>query len=335
MKFLDETDIELINQFLTFNTLDVHITGGCDLFTTKPVGADKKLYRTIDKQFNALIESSNHLSNHHIDENNHLINNEFLETKRRFSTNSDSVPHCNTINSLDLLNNGNNASNFSANSTNTHNSNSTSASPNGCNTRSDSFSSPTDTPFGPMEKTTSRRTFAYLIGILNSSYPDNDFSSLQPSNFIKISQRVLRSKFENTLISLGKTNSEFIWDIIDQQIELKHSAFYELVIDEPLEDDEEQDARNLWQFKWFIFNKKKKRVAFLYLNGKRLQSPKLYPVQPTRRRLTLDNDLDDEEYDLTYPSDEEMATTSEVFEEYEDDDYKFVHSPNVQLEVKY
>jgi len=34
---------------LNFNTPDCHVTGGCDLYTTKAAGCDKKLYKNIDK----------------------------------------------------------------------------------------------------------------------------------------------------------------------------------------------------------------------------------------------------------------------------------------------
>ena len=34
---------------LNFDTPDCHVTGGCDLYTTKAAGSDKKLYKNIDK----------------------------------------------------------------------------------------------------------------------------------------------------------------------------------------------------------------------------------------------------------------------------------------------
>lgn len=294
MKYLDESDIERINQFLNFQTSDCQIQGSCDLFATKPVGADRKLYKTVDKQFDALLESN---LKEEGENDNHEIIPEFLATKRRFSTSDYPRPQ---------FNNSNNSEN------------SISSSP----------KSLESTPFGPLNETTSRRTFAYLIGILNATYPDNDFSSLQPTNFLKISFQILKSKFENTLISLGKHFDElqFIWDLLDEQLELKNSVCYELLINDDsfFEDFDENNSSSLWQYKWFIFNKKKKRVAFLYLNGSRLQSPKLYPFQPIqqngtdkRRRLTIDNDLDEEEYDLTYNSDDEKKFRN-VFDDDED-----------------
>ncbi|ODV73272.1 RNA polymerase III-inhibiting protein MAF1, partial [Cyberlindnera jadinii NRRL Y-1542] len=129
------------------------------------------------------------------------------------------------------------------------------------------------TPFGPLSESTSRKVFAYLIGILNAQYPDNDFTSLEPMDFIKISFSSLRSKFDNTLISLGKSEDmEFLWDIVNSQMDLQDCVYFEL----NTEDDEKfflsEEPGQLWTMKWFIFNKKKKRVASLYLDGFRLNN---------------------------------------------------------------
>ncbi|CCC71862.1 hypothetical protein NCAS_0I01940 [Naumovozyma castellii] len=58
MKFIDELDIERINQTLSFETNDCKITGGCDIFTTKPVASDKKLYKTIDHHLETLLQEN-------------------------------------------------------------------------------------------------------------------------------------------------------------------------------------------------------------------------------------------------------------------------------------
>lgn len=42
-------DFEAVTGALNFNTPDCNVTGGCDLYTTKSTGSDKKLYKNIDK----------------------------------------------------------------------------------------------------------------------------------------------------------------------------------------------------------------------------------------------------------------------------------------------
>lgn len=48
-QFLSLPDFDVITSALNFNTPDCHVTGGCDLYTTKAAGGDKKLYKSIDK----------------------------------------------------------------------------------------------------------------------------------------------------------------------------------------------------------------------------------------------------------------------------------------------
>lgn len=47
---MDDQELEKINSTLCFDTPESKVVGGVDLFTTKPAGSDKKLFKTIDKQ---------------------------------------------------------------------------------------------------------------------------------------------------------------------------------------------------------------------------------------------------------------------------------------------
>lgn len=126
-------------------------------------------------------------------------------------------------------------------------------------------------------------------------------------DFAKITYNNLRAKFDNTLISLGKNeNMEFIWDIINSQMDIHDCVCFELHTEEDERFFLSEEPGQLWTMKWFIFNKKRKRVAFLYLDGFRLNnSPRLQPVQGKKNFNTIDNDPE-EEYDLTYTDDEVM-----------------------------
>ncbi|KAK5987486.1 AP-1 complex subunit sigma-1 [Cladobotryum mycophilum] len=53
MKYLPVQDFEAVTSALNFNTPDCNITGGCDLYTTKSTGSDKKLYKNIDKDLSS------------------------------------------------------------------------------------------------------------------------------------------------------------------------------------------------------------------------------------------------------------------------------------------
>ncbi|CAI6086250.1 unnamed protein product [Clonostachys chloroleuca] len=53
MKYLPVQDFEAVTSALNFNTPDCNVTGGCDLYTTKSTGSDKKLYKNIDKDLSS------------------------------------------------------------------------------------------------------------------------------------------------------------------------------------------------------------------------------------------------------------------------------------------
>lgn len=57
MKFIHFPDFDAVASALNFDTPDCHVLGGCDLYTTKAAGSDKKLYRNIDKSLESQHES--------------------------------------------------------------------------------------------------------------------------------------------------------------------------------------------------------------------------------------------------------------------------------------
>lgn len=164
-------------------------------------------------------------------------------------------------------------------------------------------------PFGPINETASRRTFAYLIAILNASYPDHDFSSLEPTDFIKVSLKSMISKFENSLYSLGKQPEEWMWEVINSHMDISDCVIYQYSPARSFMDDE---PGHLWSLKWFLFNKKRKRVAYLYLTSSRLKCSGSGEINEddekeavrtsSKRNFTIGEDGNqfEGEYDLTY-----------------------------------
>jgi len=57
MKFLPLRDFDDVTSALNFNTPDCRIVGGCDLYTTKAAGSDKKLYKNIETSLESQYES--------------------------------------------------------------------------------------------------------------------------------------------------------------------------------------------------------------------------------------------------------------------------------------
>ncbi|KAI9663709.1 MAG: hypothetical protein M1821_007199 [Bathelium mastoideum] len=62
MEYVPLQSFETVASALNFETPDCHVTGGCDLYTTKATGADKKLYKTIESTIESQHESLVRLS---------------------------------------------------------------------------------------------------------------------------------------------------------------------------------------------------------------------------------------------------------------------------------
>ncbi|KAF9422276.1 RNA polymerase III-inhibiting protein maf1 [Podila epigama] len=85
-------------------------------------------------------------------------------------------------------------------------------------------------PFGPLDQPASRRTLFYLIGTLNASFPDYDFSGVKPEQFRKEpSVSMVINSINATLLNLGKekvVKDLQIWDAIDTLIQLEDADVY-------------------------------------------------------------------------------------------------------------
>lgn len=300
------------------------IQGGCDLFTTKPIGSDKKLFGTIDKHLDQILED------HQLSQS--------LERERKHSVHSlassASPPRAQFVRSgsasvsnlekerrqsISLLTLTKNEPSFLSSLTST-------LSQSIPGEQYEDVLSFEESPFGPLKNSSTRRKFAYLIAILNTTYPDHDFSNLQPTteNFHKVeSPESLINKFNNIMVSLGKREDllSWIWDIVNVYMDVMPSRqsaagfnsrknsisninsnnnstgygpvsnphntlaispkaeqhqspqehcckVYEFQpSDQTILEDLNHPYQTMWSNYWFIYNKKKKRVCFLYLTA--------------------------------------------------------------------
>ena len=62
VQYLPLRDFEDVTSALNFDTADCHVIGGCDLYTTKAAGSDKKLYKNIENSLESQYESLLRLS---------------------------------------------------------------------------------------------------------------------------------------------------------------------------------------------------------------------------------------------------------------------------------
>ncbi|KAI0451655.1 repressor of RNA polymerase III transcription MAF1 [Xylaria acuta] len=251
VQFLPLRDFDVITSALNFNTPDCKVTGGCDLYTTKAAGSDKKLYKSIEcsleSQHAALLKFGASLS---------------PPQRKEMAA------------SLNL-------------------------------SRS--------SPFGPLSDISSRRTFAYLIATLNASHPDYDFSHvLRPTDFRR--ERNLRqvmASVDSTLNSVRPLGTSLLspnmvtmyhdygnspsaaaaggafpvnspawgphmWNMLDKEMTMKDCTVFSY---QPPDDPFDGDEAAIWRLHYFFFNKKLRRVAYLYVRGLPvvMNSPALAP----------------------------------------------------------
>lgn len=315
MKFIDEVDIELVNQELNFQSPDNNliIKGGCDLFTTKAIGSDRKLFKTIDKHLDQIMEDQ---------QLSQSIERERKQSVSSLFGSSASPQQPNFLRRGSFINELFDKERTLSNHLLTF-SRSEETLADGKTPVFKNISSPIlegtseeyaidDSPFGPLKNASTRKTFAYLIAILNATYPDHDFSNLQPSteNFYRIeSSESLRHRFNSIMVSLGKKEDllSWIWDTINSYMDVtprspslaaqgsgsRKNSFnnsgqagspgqidpsffsndstckiYEFQpSDQSILEDLHHPYQTLWSNYWFIYNKKKKRVCFLYLTA--------------------------------------------------------------------
>lgn len=332
MKFMDELDIELVNQELNFQSPDNNlvIKGGCDLFTTKAIGSDKKLFKTIDKHVEQILED--HQLSQSIDrERKQSVNSIFGSSAsppppnfvRKRSSSAD-IPERERRSSSNLFTF--NKSDFIETADNIAQKSNLSLSLLGDYIEEYAVD---ESPFGPLKKASTRKTFAYLIAILNATYPDHDFSDLQPSteNFHKLeNSEDLMNRFNSEMISLGKREDllTWIWDTINVHMDIirgrspkilaqnvsenRKSSFsnansprandlathmsdpeckiYEFQpSDLSILEDINHPYQTMWSYYWFIYNKRRKRVCFLYLTA--IKSSQYLPINRSATPLLV------------------------------------------------
>ncbi|KAF9574614.1 RNA polymerase III-inhibiting protein maf1 [Mortierella alpina] len=126
-------------------------------------------------------------------------------------------------------------------------------------------------PFGPMNQPASRKTLFYLIGTLNASFPDYDFSDTKPEQFRKEpSVSIVVNSINATLLNHGNERAVKelgIWDAIDQLIDLEDSDVYSYNPESDSDPNDEEGGGTLWSFNYFFYNRKLKRIIFFTMRG--------------------------------------------------------------------
>ncbi|ORY74628.1 Maf1 regulator-domain-containing protein [Protomyces lactucae-debilis] len=143
-------------------------------------------------------------------------------------------------------------------------------------------------PFGPLNLSASRKTFAYIIATMNASHPDHDFSSLRPFDFRN--ERNLSAVLNalNTTLSMqGQLQTAGLWELIDRHIDLSQCDIYSYAPD--ADSDPHGGDGLLWSQSYFFFSKEQKRVLYFTVRGCSLRSP---PLKARDYESDASDDLD-------------------------------------------
>ena len=234
LQYLPLPEFANITNALNFDTTECRVQGSCDLYTIKAASGDKKLYKAIESSLESQYAS--------------LL---------RFSAGLSSAEAASAAGSLNLSR---------------------------------------ASPFGSLGQSSSRKTYKYLIATLNASHPDYDFSHLlRPSDFRREkSLKQVMNTLNTTLYNLQPRHtsnpahdsaaswparvryplppaspgneiwSPQMWQVIDKEMKLEDCSIYCYL---PEEDPYDGEEGAIWSFNYFFFNRKRKRVCYIYLRG--------------------------------------------------------------------
>lgn len=256
MKFVAHRDFDFISSSLNFTTPDLYLVGGCDLYTTKAAGGDKKLYKNIESdleaQYASNLQFSRSLSPPQKDAMAQSLN---LERKSPFG-NLGVVSARRTFAYLIATLNA----------------------------------SHPDYDFSMVLRPADFKRERSLRHVMNTF--DSTMYNLRPR---PASSFVPKSTLQSGAAYPPNSQPQWgpgMWRLMDQQMSLRECVVYRYAPEEfdPFEDDE---AGHMWSMNYFFFNKIRKRVCYLYLRGISILAQQDGAETPLRTPIGDKRDIDD------------------------------------------
>ena len=225
---LPETDI--VTNALNFDTIDSRVTGGCDVYTTKAAGSDKKLYKNIESSLESQYKSL--LSFHAA-----LPPSQHLQ-----ATDSWKLSRASPFGSLSQISSRRTFAYLIATLNASH---------------SDYDFSHLLRPSDFRRESSSKKVMLTLNATLENLRP------LHTPTLSFLNDSV--SAAPSTPPGSRRWSSQ-MWDILDKQMGFSDCSVYSYAPeDDPFSDNGDEVA--LWSFYYFFFNKERKRVCYLYLRA--------------------------------------------------------------------
>ena len=235
LQYLPLREFDDVTNALNFDTPDCRVIGGCDVYTTKAAGADKKLYKNIENslesQYASLLSFSASLSIHQAKEAGASLN---LSRASPFGPLSQISSRRTFAYLIATLN-----------------------------------ASHPDYDFSHLLRPSDFRREKSLKKVMTTL--DKTLHNLRPRHAASpIPDEP--SRWSTTTVPATPAGSEIwnprMWNLIDKQMTLAECSIYSYAPEEdPFSPDNEDEAAALWSHNYFFFNKTKKRVCYLYLRG--------------------------------------------------------------------
>ena len=222
----------MVTSALNFDTPDCHVTGRCDLYTTKAAGSDKKLYKNISQsletQHAALVKLGASLS----------------PPQRDSMAASLNLSRSSPFGSLEEVSNRRTFAYMIATLNATH----------------------PDYDFSHVLRPADFKRERQLKRVMNRI--DSTIHSVRPNpEFLDVAQTT-----RNAPPSLSTLGSNVgapawgpqMWSRIDEEMSLKDCAVFSY---QPVDDPFDEEEGAIWALHYFFFSKARKRVCYLYVRG--------------------------------------------------------------------
>ncbi|KAL2175839.1 Maf1 regulator-domain-containing protein [Thermothelomyces heterothallicus CBS 202.75] len=266
MKYLSLPSFDVVTSALNFDTPDCHVTGSCDLYTTKAAGSDKKLYKNIQQslqsQHAALLKFGASLS----------------PPQRDSMAASLNLSRSSPFGSLEEISNRRTFAYLIATLNASH---------------PDYDFSHVLRPADFQRERVLRRVMTQIDSTLSSVRPTSTLLDVA----IPRSSPAKATDF-NTGVSTAPPWGPQMWAMIDKEMSLKDCTVFSY---QPADDPFDEEEGAIWALHYFFFNKALKRVCYLYVRGVPVMShsPRVTGhsamARRTRRSLAglADDDMDD------------------------------------------
>ncbi|WPH02536.1 putative alpha-glucuronidase [Acrodontium crateriforme] len=268
MKYLPLDDFDTVTNALNFSTPDCHVIGGCDLYTTKAAGGDKKLYKSIDStlesQYQSLVRLSVSLSPPYITPASDDGNGRRNSRKRSMTIEPPEIDlsRSSPFGPLSQITARRTFAYLIATLNASH----------------------PDYDFSHLLRPTDFRKERSLRAVMQNV--DSTLQNLRPKPFPSYLAPPLS---DSAPISNGAGNeiwSPRMWTLIDKEMGLRQCERY---VYSPEDDPFDGEEGAIWSMHYFFFNKERKRVCYLYLRGFSVisHSPVTAPTYVNRTRYAL------------------------------------------------